>query len=88
MSCCKSKYVRYKDITLVKILAEQYSTINNEEIALLKLKHGVYGEYYDFIPKKETQNIKSPYYGKPILYEFGGSQLKKVSKSMGKKRSH
>ena len=72
---------------LVKILAEQFAAINNEEIALLKLKHGVYGEYYDFVPKKETQNIKSPYYGKPILYEFGGSQPKKVSKSMGKKRS-
>jgi len=85
MSCCKNKYQRQANIELVKILAEQYSTVNNEHIAVVQLKRGVYGVYYDFMPKKETENIKSPYYGKPVLFEFGGSVTKKVSKNLGKK---
>ncbi len=87
MSCCKNKYTRQSNLELVKILAEQYATVNNETMVVLELKHGVYGLYYDFVPKKDYENIKSPYYGKPVLFEFGAVEPAKVSTSVGKKRA-
>lgn len=56
MSCCeKLKIERLKDITHASVLACQEANIRNVPMAVVKLKHKDYGDYFQGVPLKDTK---------------------------------
>ena len=57
MSCKdKQECERLKDINLASALASQQAHLTNSKIAVVKLKHHLYGEYYKGIPFAEAKS--------------------------------
>jgi len=67
---------RLKDIKYASVLASQIANLTNTKLAVVKLKHPLYGEYYKGIPYNEAQRMKLRIYD---YFERGKSMKKKTS---------
>ncbi len=57
MSCCeKEKIKRLKDINHAKVLACQNANLTRRVLAVVKLNHHQYGDYYDGIDYEEARD--------------------------------
>ena len=55
MSCSEhEKYNRAKDLQRMKILGTQIASVLNKSHVIVERIHGVYGKYYEVIPKDST----------------------------------
>ena len=81
MSCQdKQECNRLKDIHHAKVLASQVANLTNTKLAVVKLNHPMYGEYYKGIPYAEAERMKLKIYD---YFERG----KTMKKKKGAKRS-
>lgn len=56
MSCCeKQKYERLKDLSFASVLASQEAHLTGKKIAVVKLTHHHYGDYYKGINYDEAK---------------------------------
>ncbi len=83
MSCKdKQECERLKDIHTASVLASQNAHITKRKIAVVKLRHHLYGEYYKGIPYAEAKSKGLRIYD---YFEPGKSMKKKTS---GKSRKN
>ena len=83
---CKDKLEceRLKNIEHAKLLASQAANIANVKLAVVKLHHHHYGDYYKGIPYKEAVDKKLKIYD----YFERGKTMKKKPKRAKSSREH
>ena len=84
MSCCEKQMIeRLKNIEHASVLASQDAHARNMRIAVVKLNHNLYGEYYYGIDYEEAKQK-----GYKVLREYSpGKSMKKNVKARGKYKS-
>ena len=75
---------RLRDIKHASVLASQIANRFGEKLAIVKLLHHLYGDYYKGIPYKEAQAKKLHIYD---YFERGKTMEKKVKKATKTKKS-
>ena len=81
---CKSRLEceRLRDIKHASVLASQVANLTGAKLAIVKLHHNLYGDYYKGIPYKEAQAKKLHIYD---YFERGKTMGKAVKKVVQKK---
>ena len=72
---------RLKNIKHAKLLASQVANLTGAKLAIVKLHHHLYGDYYKGIPYKEAVSKKLHIYD----YFERGKTMKKAVKKKAKK---
>lgn len=73
---------RLRNIEHAKLLASQAANITGTKLAVVKLHHHMYGDYYKGIPYKEAVSKKLHIYD---YFERGKTMKKEVKKEVKKK---
>lgn len=72
---------RLKDIKYASVLASQVANLTNTKLAIVKLNHPMYGEYYKGIPYAEAIRKELKIYD----YFERGKTMKKKKSAKGRK---
>lgn len=75
---------RLRNIEHAKLLASQEANITGAKLAVVKLHHHLYGDYYKGIPYKEAVSKKLKIYD---YFERGKTMKKEVKKATKTKKS-
>ncbi len=72
---------RLRDIKYASVLASQVANLTNTKLAVVKLRHHMYGEYYKGIPYDEAKSKGLRIYD----YFERGKTMKKKKSAKGRK---
>jgi hypothetical protein len=82
MSCYdREKYLRAKDLELMKILGIRTATLTEEPKIIVKRTHGVYGQYYAIISEAEVKDNNET-----VVFKCKPLSPVKVPSSAGKRK--